>query len=57
MVSTYVEGLYGATGPKKNGSSAKGKDGYDFIAMSEQGIMLKNPTDAAQLILDVDSLS
>ena len=57
MVSTYVEGLYGATGPKKNGSSATGKDGYDFIAMSEQGIMLKNPTDAAQLILDVDSLS
>jgi len=25
--------------------------------MSEQGIMLKNPTDAAQLILDVDSIS
>jgi hypothetical protein len=57
MVTTYVEGLYGPTGPKKNGSSATGKDGYDFIAMSEQGIMLKNPTDAAQLILDVDSLS
>jgi hypothetical protein len=57
MVTTYVEGLYGPTGPKKNGSSATGKDGYDFIAMSEQGIMLRNPTDAAQLILDVDSLS
>lgn len=57
MVTTYVEGLYGPTGPKKNGSSATGKDGYDFIAMSEQGIMLKNPTDAAQLILDVDALS
>ncbi len=57
MVSTYVEGLYGPMGPKKNGSSATGKDGYDFIAMSEQGIMLRNPTDAAQLILDVDGLS
>jgi len=57
MVSTYVEGLYGPTGPKKNGSSATGKDGYDFIAMTEQGVMLKNPTDAAQLILDVDSIS
>ena len=56
MVTTYVEGLYGPTGPKKNGSSATGKDGYDFIAMSECGIMLKNPTDAAQLILDVDGL-
>ena len=56
MVSTYVEGLYGPDGPKKNGSSATGKDGYDFIAMSEQGIMLKNPTDAAQLILDVDNM-
>ena len=57
MVSTYVEGLYGPDGPKRSGRSATGKDGYDFIAMSEQGIMLKNPTDAAQLILDVDSLS
>lgn len=57
MVSTYVEGLYGPMGPKRNGSSATGKDGYDFIAMSEQGIMLRNPTDAAQLILDTDGLS
>ncbi len=57
MVTTYVEGLYGPSGPKKNGSSATGKDGYDFIAMSECGIMLRNPTDAAQLILDVDNIS
>lgn len=57
MVSTYVEGLYGPAGPKKNGSSATGKDGYDFIAMSECGIMLSNPTDAAQLVLDVDGLA
>ena len=57
MVSTYVDGLYGPDGPKRSGRSATGKDGYDFIAMSECGIMLRNPTDAAQLILDVDSLS
>jgi hypothetical protein len=56
MVTTYIEGLYGPYGPKRNGTSATAKDGYDFIAMSECGIMLKNPTDAAQLILDVDSL-
>ena len=56
-LTTYVEGLYGPTGPKRNGSSATGKDGYDFIAMSEQGIMLRNPTDAAQLILDIDNIS
>jgi len=55
MVSTYVNGLYGPDGPKLRGDSATGKDGYDFIAMSECGIMLKNPTDAAQLILDVSA--
>lgn len=57
MVSSYVEGLYGPYGPKKNGSSATAVDGYEFHCMTEQGIMLKDPTDAAQLILDVDSIS
>ena len=57
MVTSYVEGLYGPTGAKKNGSGATAKDGYDFHAMSECGIMLKNPTDAAQLILDVDAIT
>lgn len=57
MVSSYVEGLYGPYGPKKNGSSATAVDGYEFHCMTECGIMLKDPTDAAQLILDVDSLS
>lgn len=57
MVTTYVEGLYGPYGPKKNGSSATNVDGYTFTAMTECGIMLKDPTDAAQLILDVDNIS
>lgn len=57
MVTTYVNGLYDAYGPKKNGNSANGVDGYTFIAMTECGIMLKDPTDAAQLILDVANLS
>jgi hypothetical protein len=57
LVTTYVEGMYGPYGPKKNGSSATAVDGYEFHAMTECGIMLKDPTDAAQLILDVDSLS
>ena len=57
MVSSYVEGLYGPYGPKKNGSSATAVDGYEFHCMTECGIMLKDPTDAAQLILDVDSIS
>lgn len=56
-VSTYVEGMYGPYGPKKNGTSASAVDGYEFHIMTEQGILLKDPTDAAQLILDVDSLS
>jgi hypothetical protein len=56
-VSTYVEGMYGPMGPKSNGSSASAVDGYEFHIMTEQGIMLKDPTDAAQFILDVDSLS
>lgn len=57
MVSSYVEGLYGPYGPKKTGTSASAVDGYEFHCMTECGIMLKDPTDAAQLILDVDSLS
>lgn len=57
MVTTYIEGMYGPYGPKKNGTSASSVDGYVFEAMTECGIMLKDPTDAAQLILDVDSLS
>ena len=55
-VSTYLEGLYGPYGPKKNGTSATAVDGYEFHIMSECGIMLKDPTDAAQLLLDTSNI-
>lgn len=57
MASTYIEGLASPYGMKKNGTSASPVDGYEFHVLSECGIMLKDPTDAGQLILDVDSLS
>lgn len=57
MVTTYIEGLASPFGMKKGGTSSTAVDGYDFIAMSECGILLKDPTDAGQLILDVDSIS
>ena len=56
-VSWYIEGAYGPYGPKKNGTGSSTVDGYEFHIMTECGIMLKDPTDAAQLVLDVDSLS
>lgn len=57
MATTYIEGMCGPYGMKKNGTSATETDGYDFIALSECGIMLQDPTDAGQLLLDVDSIS
>ncbi len=56
-VSWYVEGAYGPYGPKKNGSGATTVDGYEFHIMTECGIMLKDPTDAAQLLLDINNIS
>lgn len=57
MVSWYIEGSYSAYGPKKDGVGSSPVDGYEFHTESEQGIMLKDPSDAAQLILDIDSIS
>jgi len=57
MASTYIEGLCSPYGMKKNGTSSSPVDGYEFHVLSECGIMLKDPTDAGQLILDVDSMS
>jgi len=57
MASTYIEGLCSPYGMKKNGTSSSPVDGYEFHVLSECGIMLKDPTDAGQLILDVDSIS
>ena len=57
MASTYIEGLASPYGMKKNGTSSSPVDGYEFHVLSECGIMLKDPTDAGQFILDVESIS
>jgi hypothetical protein len=57
MASTYIEGLCSPYGMKKNGTSSSPVDGYEFHVLSECGIMLKDPTDAGQFILDVESIS
>lgn len=57
MASGYIEGLSSPYGMKKNGTMSTPTDGYEFHAMSECGIMLKDPTDAGQLVLDVDTIS
>lgn len=56
MITTYIEGLYGPYGAKKNGTSASAVDGYEFHALSECGVMVQDPTDSGQLILDVAGL-
>jgi len=55
-VSWYIEGAYGPMGPKKDGTGASSVDGYEFHIMTECGIKLGDPSDAAQLELDYDSL-
>ena len=57
FASTYIEGMCSPFGMKKSGTSSSPVDGYEFHVMSECGILLKDPTDAGQLILDVDSLA
>lgn len=57
MASSYIEGLCSPYGMKKNATMSVPTDGYEFHALSECGIMLKDPTDAGQLVLDVDNLS
>lgn len=56
MASTYIEGLASPFGMKKNGTSSSPVDGYEFHALSECGLMIKDPTDCGQLILDTSSL-
>ena len=57
MASSYIEGLCSPFGMKKNSTAASPVDGYEFHVLSECGLMLKDPTDAGQLILDVASIS
>lgn len=57
MSSGYVEGLCSPFGMKKNQLMSNPTDGYEFHVLSEFGLMVKDPTDCGQLLLDVDSLS
>ena len=56
MASWYIPGSCDPFGMKKNAMSASTVDGYEMHVLSECGALLKNPTDAAQLVLDVASL-
>lgn len=56
MVTGYVAGMCSPFGPAKNSMMANANDGYSFHAMSECGLMVKDPTDCGQLILDADSI-
>ncbi len=57
MSSVYVEGMCSPFGMKKNANAANAIDGYEFHVMSECGLMIKDPTDCGQLLLDVDTIS
>lgn len=57
MASSYIEGLCSPYGMKKNATMSVPTDGYEFHALSECGIMVKDPTDCGQLLLDADSIS
>lgn len=57
MASWYIEGACGPFGMKKNATSSSPVDGYEFHVLSECGIMLKDPTDAGQLIIDIENIS
>lgn len=57
MSSGYVEGLCSPFGMKKNSSMSTPVDGYEFHVLSECGLMIKDPTDCGQLLLDVSNIS
>lgn len=57
MASTYIEGLASPFGMKKNGTSSSPVDGYEFHVLSECGIMVSDPTNCGQLILDIDAIA
>lgn len=57
MSSGYIEGLCNPFGMKKNSTMSTPVDGYEFHTLSECGLMIKDPTDCGQLLLDVDSMS
>lgn len=53
MVTAYINGLADPFGVTKNVKASSSFDGYQFEVLSECGLMIKDPTDAGQLILDV----
>jgi hypothetical protein len=57
MSSSYIEGLCSPYGMKKNSTMSTPVDGYEFHALSECGLMIKDPTDCGQLLLDADNIS
>lgn len=57
MASSYIEGLASPFGMKKNGTASSPVDGYEFHCLSECGIMVADPTNCGQLILDIDALA
>lgn len=56
MASWYIEGACGPFGMKKNASSSSATDGYEMHVLSECGVMVQDPTDAGQLILDISNI-
>lgn len=57
MSSVYIEGMCSPFGMKKGGQAASPVDGYEFHVLSECGLMIKDPTDAGQLLLDVANIA
>jgi hypothetical protein len=57
MTTVYINGLCSPFGMQKGGTASSPVDGYEFHVQSECGIMIKDPTDAGQLVLDVASIA
>ncbi len=57
VFSSYIEGLCSPFGMKKNSTASSAFDGYEFHVGSECGIMVKDPTSCAEMILDIDAIS
>jgi hypothetical protein len=49
----YVPGSTNPTGPQRGGMGASPVDGYEMFCFTTQGIMLRNPLSACELIPDV----
>ena len=52
-IKWYVAGSTSPFGPQSGGMGASGVDGYEMFCQTTQGIMLKNPLSACELIKNV----